>query len=37
MQDLGKDALLSQRKKKPAASSFVGRCIGSTSPTGLVC
>jgi hypothetical protein len=37
MQNVGKDALLSQLKKKPAASSFGGRCTGSKSATGLVC
>jgi hypothetical protein len=37
MQDVGKDVLLSQRKKKSAASGFGGRCIGSTSVMGLVC
>jgi hypothetical protein len=37
MQDVSKDALFTQRKKKPAASGFGSRCIGSTSVTGLVC
>jgi hypothetical protein len=37
MQDVGKDALLSQHKKKPAASRFGGRCIGVQLTAGFVC